>query len=130
MSMYTSCIDTRATLPLPIFLALEVRQIPIVFVWLDVQDLSLLDITVSSSSARKQWLSLLKSNTCGAIDGWHHSHSSIRWLIMRGICVNQLLVNRKHRNSISDLTFEAVRINGNRTLRSKKVNGLHLVDMG
>jgi hypothetical protein len=42
------CIDARAAMTLPIFLALESRQIPIIFEWLDVQTFGLLDIASSS----------------------------------------------------------------------------------
>jgi hypothetical protein len=92
-------------------------------VWLDVQNLGLLDIALSSNIARKQWLIILSSNTCKAIDGWHHSHLSMRWVIKRNICVTQLLVNLKYRDTISDLTFQAVGINGSQTVRDEEVKG-------
>jgi hypothetical protein len=92
-------------------LAVEIQQIPVLCAWLDLQSLSVLDVAVSSSSARKTWLLMLKSITCDAIDVWHHSLLSIRWLMFRDIRVTQILVNRKHRDKISDLTFEAIGIN-------------------
>jgi hypothetical protein len=80
-----------------------------------VVHLGLLDNAVSSVRARKQWLNLLKSVISKAIDGWHHSHSSIKWVIMRDIHVTQILVNLKHRSEISDITFEDVNVNGSQT---------------
>jgi Leucine Rich repeat len=122
MSKDTSCIDTRATSPLPIFLALESRQIPIITIWLNVQSFGVLDMAVSSYGARQQWLTVLKSITCQAIDVLRHSHSSIRWVIERSIRVNQILI-RKHLGGISDRTFEAVNIHGSRTSCGEVVKG-------
>jgi Leucine Rich repeat len=110
MSKQTS--DTRATvMSLPIFLTLETQQIPVICVWLNVQELVLLDMAVSSYSVRKEWLIILKFIMCKAIDGWRHSHSSIRWAIKRGIPVTHVFVGLKHRDTVSDITFEAVDIN-------------------
>ena len=101
--------------PLPTFLALENRQIPFICTWLDVQSLGLLDMAVSSSGARKLWLQILKSIACKSIDTWRHSHTSIRWAILRSILLTQILVDHKHRDKLSDLTFEAVGINRSTT---------------
>jgi hypothetical protein len=122
MSKDTSCIDTRAASPLPIFLALESRQIPIITIWLNVQSFGLLDMAVSSYGARQQWLIILKSITCQAIDVLRHSHSSIRWVITRCIPVKQILI-RKQLGAISDRTFEAVNIHGSRTSCVEVVKG-------
>jgi hypothetical protein len=112
MSMHSRYIGTRATSScvLPIFLAVEIRQIPIFCPWLDAQSLSNLDMAVSSHSARKQWLIILKSITCKAINEWRHSYSSMMWVIKRKVRVTRILVNATHRDSVSDLTFEAVSI--------------------
>ena len=106
-------ITTTDTASLPIFLALEVRRIPIISVWLNVQSLVILDIAVSSNSARKQWLITLEYITCNVIDGWFHSHSSMRWVIRRGIRSSQILVARNHGDKLSDVSFEAAGINCN-----------------
>jgi hypothetical protein len=113
MSKQTSCISSNATAALctlPIFLALEIRQIPVFYPWLDAQSLGLLDMAVSSNSARKQWLIILKSITCKAIDAWRHSHLSMKWVIRRDIRVTQILLSANHRDKVSDLSFEAVGI--------------------
>jgi Leucine Rich repeat len=123
MQKHSRCIDANTTWTSPTFLALESRQIPIIFEWLDVQTFSLLDIALSSYNAREQWLTLLKSNTCKAINLWHHNHSSIRWVIARGITVTQILVSHKYRDTISDLTFEAVGINGGGTVCGEEAKG-------
>jgi Leucine Rich repeat len=99
-----------ATVSLPIFLALEIQHIPIICAWHSVQTLGLLDIAVSSNDVRKLWLEILKSITSKTIDEWRHSHLSIKWVIDRRIRVTQVLVNVRHRNEVSDLTFEAVGI--------------------
>ena len=106
------CNDARAALTLPSFLALESRQIPIICAWLNVQSLGLIDIAVSSYSARKQWLIILQSITCHAINVWRHSHSSMRWIMMRNIRVIHIQMKLDNSDRISDLTFEPVDISG------------------
>ena len=106
-----SCIDTVANLRLPIFLAIESRHIPLLCTWLNVESLGVLDIAVSSHSARKPWLIILKSISCHAIDLWRHSHSSMIWMMLRGIHVTQVLVDLNHKDRVSDVTFVAVGIN-------------------
>jgi Leucine Rich repeat len=109
----SSCISRSATPSLPIFLRLEIQQIPFICVWLDVQNFGVLDMSVSSYSARDQWLTMLRSISWKAIDAWQHSHSSLIWVILRSISITQILVNLKHRDEerVSDVTFEAVGIN-------------------
>ena len=106
MSKHTNCMDPS----LPLFLALEDRQIPLICIWLDMQSLSRLDVAVSSSRARKLWLIILESITCKAIDVWHHCYLSMTWAILRSIRIAHILVNPKHRDRISELIFEAVGI--------------------
>ena len=59
MSKRISRIDTIATLPVPIFLGEEILNIPELFAWLNVESLGVLDIAMSSRSAREQWLIVL-----------------------------------------------------------------------
>jgi hypothetical protein len=99
-----------ATLRLPIFLAIESRHIPLLCTWLNVESLGVLDIAVSSHGARKPWLTILKSIGCQAIDVWCHSHSSMIWMMLRGLHVTQVLVNINHKDRVSDETFVAVGI--------------------
>ena len=110
MSKCISRIDTVATFPLQIFLAIEIRHIPVLCTWLDVRSLGVLDIAVSSHNARKPWLITLKSISCQAIHAWRHSHASLRWLMMRAIHVTQVLVDPNHNDRVSDLTFVPVGI--------------------
>ena len=110
MSKCISCIDTVATLCLPIFLAIESRYIPFLCTWLNVESLGVLDIALSSHSARKPWLIILKSISCQAIDVWRHSHSSMIWMMLRGLHVTQVLVDHDHQDGVSDETFVAVGI--------------------
>jgi hypothetical protein len=109
-----------ATLSLPIFLAVEIRHIPVLCVWLSMETLGVLDIAVSSCSARKPWLNVLKSIKCQAIDVWRHSHSSMRWVMMRSIHVAQVIADHKYDNRLSDHTFVAVGINNSRTHMKRK----------
>jgi hypothetical protein len=110
MSKCISRIETVATIPLPIFLAIEIRHIPVLCTWLDVRSLGVLDIAVSSHSARKPWLITLTSISCQAIHAWRHSHASLRWLMMRAIHVTQVLADPYHNDRVSDLTFVPVGI--------------------
>ena len=100
----------RTAPSLPLFLALEDRQIPFICVWLDMQSLGRLDVSVSSSCTRKLWLMILESITCKAIDMWHHCYSSMMWAILRRIRLTHIQVNWKHRDRICELIFEAVGI--------------------
>jgi Leucine Rich repeat len=104
----TSCIEARTPLSLPIFLALEIRQIPIVSTWLNVQSLGLIDIAISCCGARKKWLIMLKTINSHTIDTWSHSHSSMKWVMTRNIRLSQVLLDcHHHSDTISDLTFGA-----------------------
>jgi hypothetical protein len=116
-----SSIDIRANLSVPIFLDLETRQIPIISSWLSMQDLGLLDMAVSSHSARRHWLIILKFMNCQAIDRWRQSHSSLMWAMKRCLNVTHILVNIDYSDKVSDLTLEAVGINGNLTFGIEEV---------
>jgi hypothetical protein len=109
------CIDTRAGLPLPIFLDLETRQISKISTWPNVPDFGLHDIAVSSNTARRQWLIILKSINCKAMDAWRHSNLSLRWTLLRSMNVSHILANLECGDRICDFTFEAVGSNGSRT---------------
>jgi hypothetical protein len=106
---------------LPTFLIFETRQIPLICDWIDLQNLGLLDTDVSSYGARKQWLILLKSIAFKAVDKWLHSNLSMRWVITRSIVIGQILVNPKHRRTLSDPTVNAVDKNGSRTSCDEEV---------
>jgi hypothetical protein len=73
-----SGMDEGAAMSLPIFLALEIREIPFIWGWLDMRVISLLDMAVSCRSARETWLVILKIVPCTIMDTWHHSHLSIK----------------------------------------------------
>jgi Leucine Rich repeat len=88
-----------------------------------MQDFSVLDIAVSSHSARKLWLTILKSIKSKAINTWHHSHWSMMWVILRSIRVSNILGDLNHCDRISDTTFEAVGINRSRTLSGEEISG-------
>ena len=65
---------------------------------------------MSSHSAREPWLIILKSISGHAIDVWRHSHSSMIWMMLRGIHVTQMLLDLNHKDRVSDVTFVAVGI--------------------
>jgi hypothetical protein len=69
MPMSTYFIDTRAASSLPIFLALETRQIPMICIWLYFENFGVIGMAVSSCSAMKKWLITFKSMSL-----WHSSH--------------------------------------------------------
>jgi hypothetical protein len=112
MSKCTNVINTKATVPVPIFLTLEIRQIPVIRDWIDVKTFGVLDIALSSYIVRELWLITLKSITCKAVNEWHHSHSSMRWMMRRSLFVTHIVVGVKHRDEVSDFTFEPADING------------------
>ena len=96
---------------LPIFLAVENLQISLIYRWLTVRDIGTLDMAVSNRNMWDLWLNVLKSNS-KVFDNWHHSHSSIRWVILRKIAVTQILMNPEKSEGISDMTLKDVDING------------------
>ena len=110
MSKCIRRIATIATLPPPIFVDVEILHIPFLCIWLNVESLGVLDIAVSNDSARKPWSIILKSIRCQAINVWRHSHSSMIWMMLRGIHVTQVLADHNHKDRVSDLTFVAVGI--------------------
>jgi hypothetical protein len=48
-------------------------------------------MAVSSYYARKTWLITLMSMSHNAMNVWHHSHSSLMWVVSKSICVTQIL---------------------------------------
>ena len=110
MSKHTNCMKAITAPSLPLFLALEDRQIPVICAWLDMRSFGHLDVAVSSICARNLWLIILESITCKAIDEWQHCHSSMMWAILRSIRITHILVSSKHRHRISEHIFEAINI--------------------
>jgi hypothetical protein len=115
MSKCTSVINIKAPVPVPIFLTLEIRQIPVIRDWIDIKTLGVLEMALSSYNVRELWLIALKSITRKAMNEWHHSHSSMRWMMMRSLFVTRILVGVKHRDEVSDFTFEPVDVNSSPT---------------
>jgi hypothetical protein len=89
-------------------------QFSLICNWLDAKDLGILDGTFLSHSAREPWLNVLKSVSSETFDEWRHNHSSMRWVITKGIRVTQVLFNPDYSSGISDRTFEAVDMNNHR----------------
>jgi hypothetical protein len=83
--------------------------------WLNMPELGNLDMAMLNDSSREQWLNIVKVYGLQAVNEWHHCHLSLRWAIMRSIRLSNILVNPKQRIKLSDSTFEAKNINGNRS---------------
>ena len=81
-----------------------------------MKELGNLDMAASNHSAREQWLSALKSSASQAVDEWHHSHISMKWVIMRCIRITQVHVKYEKCFKLSDSTLEAIDIDLLRTV--------------
>jgi hypothetical protein len=97
---------------LRISLTFEVLQVSLICNWLTVCDLRLLDIAWSNHRFRRLWLNMLKSHPFQAVNDWHHSHLSMRWVINRKIRITQVLVNPAQLDTISDWTLQSADIDG------------------
>ena len=62
----------------------------LLFQWLDVSSLAMLDVAVSSKSSRQYWMTLLGSLRSTSMDKMNHSALLLMWLIQRGICVSRV----------------------------------------
>ena len=91
---------------LPLFLAIDTLIASQICSFLQAQHIGVLDIAVSSHSARELWLTMMKSATTESINKWRHSPSSIRWMIMRNVHVTEVLVSLEHCDEVLDVTFE------------------------
>ena len=101
----------------------EILNMPVLFTWLKVESLGVLDIAMSSHSAREPWLITLKTVGRQAINVWCHSHSSMMWMMLRGIQVDHVLVDLNYKDRVSDVTFVAVGITCDRITCDDDVKG-------
>jgi F-box and leucine-rich repeat protein 2/20 len=72
---------------------------------IDFRSMGTLDMAITNRRTRMMWLQLLRSISGGDVDNWLHNHSSMRWLITRGVRTSSLRMNSKHCASITDLTI-------------------------
>lgn len=108
----------KKTLPHLLNLPLELLVV-IVAEWLEIPSLSKLDVAISSKEGRIVWrqaLGEVKGNN--SVELWKHSHSSIRWLIRRKICVT----------SISLPSFSSIRESTFRGIDMKTLKYFHVAD--
>ena len=80
--------------------------------WLDLVCICMLDIAIGYTDERLLWLRSLHTIDTKAIDEYYHSHSSIRWLIMRGARATRIRISGStfERDRITNETFEGVGI--------------------
>jgi hypothetical protein len=75
--------------------------------WLDVRSFLVLDVAMTNKNERSQWLENLKKTESLSVDEWHHDHSSIRWLINRGIVnASYICIRDDAKWQITDSTFD------------------------
>ena len=82
-----------------------------------MQELGNIDMAVSNHSAREPWLNALKASTSQAVNEWHHSHFSMKWVMMRCIRITQVLAKQDKCVKLSDGTFTLEAVDAN-VLRS------------
>jgi hypothetical protein len=75
---------------LRIYLVLGSLNILLICDWLDLQELGKLDMAISNHIGRKLWLNILEADGSQAANKWLHSHLSMRWVIMRSICLSHM----------------------------------------
>ena len=78
--------------------------------WLDLVCLCKLDIAIGDADERLLWLHSLQTMDSEAVDVYEHSHSSITWLIKRGVRVTRIRIRgtELEHNRITDQTFAGV----------------------
>ena len=57
----------------------------LLWTWLDLQCLGVMDMAVTNALERGTWLSILSAVEGNILDDWRHCHLSLRWLIKRGM---------------------------------------------
>ena len=72
--------------------------------WLDLVCLCKLDIAIGDADERLLWLHSLQTMESEAVDVYEHSHSSITWLIKRGVRATRIRIRgtRLERSRITD----------------------------
>ena len=76
--------------------------------WLDVCSLCILDKAVAVGYYRLNWLRCLRAMEMKTIDAYEHCHSSLRWVLGRGMPVTMIRVREYSRNEITTKTFEGI----------------------
>ena len=92
-------------------LAIECFNVLVISNWLSMQELGNLDMAVSNHSVRESWLNTLKASASQAVDEWHHSHTSMKWVMLRCIRITTVLVKQENGFKLSDSTLETVSAN-------------------
>ena len=82
--------------------------------WLDLVCICKIDIAIGNEDERSLWLRSLHTMDTKAVDEYKHCHSSIRWLIGRGVRATIIQIRQRyfHKESdgITDETFAGVGI--------------------
>ena len=91
--------------------------------WIDFRSIGTLDVAITNRRIRILWLQRLRSVTDENFENWVHSHSSMRWLITRGLRTSRIhIIDESEEDvendeeeevdekseSITDLTFEGL----------------------
>ena len=78
--------------------------------WLDFGCLCKLDIATGNADERLLWRHSLHTMGSEAVDEYKHTHSSIRWLIRRGVRATRIRIRgtKLERDRITDQTFAGV----------------------
>ena len=92
--------------------------------WLDLRDLGLLDSALTNLAERKLWTKCLLLSSCKYLDNHDHTHSSIRWLILRNLHP-RVIHTADH--SVNDLTFHGI---DNAYLHTLNLSRSNITDSG
>ena len=76
-----------------------------------MKELGNLDMAVSNHDTREDWLEILAKSASQTVNDWHHSHISMKWVIIRCICITQIHVKDEKCVKVCDSTLEAIGTN-------------------
>lgn len=76
--------------------------------WLDLCSVGNLDSAMANGQDRSAWLESLTAMDTKAADKLEHSHSSLRWLIERGVRSTRINIKVSATNVIKEETFHGM----------------------
>ena len=78
--------------------------------WLDVKCIGVMDTAITTRTLRPKWLERLKLIDAAVFCKWQYNHSSIIWLILRGIRTSSIQILPKCLHQIGYESFKLIEI--------------------
>lgn len=87
----------RAPSAMHVFLLNEDVSLLLLSDWLGFGSIGALDVAITNRTTRVLWLQRVRSVSEGDVINWQHSHSSVRWLVMRSLRISSMRMKREYR---------------------------------